>query len=654
MSKNLLITLVGIGAQHEGKQYVAKGCEVICQFQPHNQYDKDALAIYIEKDGAMLHAGYAGNKESTVFSHTLSASEFKAEIRDNKFSTEDPKEYLSGAQHILGKVIGEGFVEMKSGSKTRQSKAFAVEIEKPIESQYEQTDTIETFPIKIEGKYADFSARESFLESIVESMEKSPTTESTEAANHGTAIIKKDPSNGNSCLVYSPEGLEIGFIGGKASKGYTSATDIISAMNTLEVDEMSADIYRARRGSAGGTIMATVQVDHNVALEQKAKQEAEELIKDLEFVANQGLDSKDNVLEKIAYMKKCDVSNSVITKVFETYKHYPSEVKSQIEGKPQVLYVDDHGLIKKGLGYVLAGNHLLLEGPRGVGKNVYEKTITWLFNRPSYTNSVNMGFDKYDAIGSKTFADAMDESTEESVSFVRKVHSFSTKVKLGCLAIPKLIKGAIKVGPETELEEETALSVFEVFKKTISYFSGKKLVYEKSVMMEAAENGGVFVLDELNTVLPSALSIFNSILDDRRTTTVQGYGKIKADDNFFAIATLNRDYQGTFEQNEATIDRFVPIVFPEINTIEPILQSKAPNLDSSVYALCQRVFEGIMGDVRNGDISEKSITIRGFIAACKAVEYDIPLKEGLLDNVANKATTAEDRVLIENIIDIVL
>lgn len=83
------------------------------------------------------------------------------------------------------------------------------------------------------------------------------------------------------------------------------------------------------------------------------------------------------------------------------------------------------------------------------------------------------------------------------------------------------------------------------------------------VLTKFMKNGGIFVVDEINMAPADVLAILNPILDDeRKLVLVQKDGEIiHAHQNFFLIATMNLDYEGTKPLNEALRDRFFCLEF---------------------------------------------------------------------------------------------
>lgn len=88
--------------------------------------------------------------------------------------------------------------------------------------------------------------------------------------------------------------------------------------------------------------------------------------------------------------------------------------------------------------------------------------------------------------------------------------------------------------------------------------SKAKYVWQDGVLTKFMRYGGLFVVDEINMCPADILSIMHSVTDDeKRLVLTQKDGEvIHAAKDFFLIATMNPDYEGTKPLNTALKDRF--------------------------------------------------------------------------------------------------
>lgn len=301
--------------------------------------------------------------------------------------------------------------------------------------------------------------------------------------------------------------------------------------------------------------------------------------------------------ETLNDIEECLLSNGFsgddIQDIFSTYKVYPKEVAWRIPTKPKTMFKDTFGALETGYTAIVNQFHLLCSGEKGTGKNVFVETFAYLFQRPLYSVAINRETDKYDLIGSKT----IDVETTEDGNVENKV----------------------KFSPE--------------------------------VLLEAMEVGGILNVDEINFADPGVTGLLHSIGDDRRAIEVPGYKYVQADDNFVMMATMNLNYQGTNELNEALQDRFVDIMFPNNDSIFDILADKCPTIKKADLQKADRVYSKMISLVRDrdGQLDDNCITVRGFIQGC-TMSKRLGLRKALEVCVANKIKDSEYR---QNVITII-
>ena len=177
------------------------------------------------------------------------------------------------------------------------------------------------------------------------------------------------------------------------------------------------------------------------------------------------------------------------------------------------------------------------------------------------------------------------------------------------------------------------------------------VVFEPSSIVKAVEYGGILVMDEFNVALPHVLSIFNSILDERRRVNVPGYKLVEAHKNFVVIGTQNPDYVGTFDQNEATLNRFYQINFIEAPSISKLVRDRFPSMPLDACAFMNNLFERTKKMVADGVIEPTILNIRGYLkAAHLVVEEDFPITWAIEDTLLGGIQDEITREEIKNVI----
>ncbi|MGU8718854.1 AAA family ATPase [Clostridium perfringens] len=180
------------------------------------------------------------------------------------------------------------------------------------------------------------------------------------------------------------------------------------------------------------------------------------------------------------------------------------------------------------------------------------------------------------------------------------------------------------------------------------------IVFEPGIVPIAMEYGCILNLDEINTANPGLLTLLHSATDWSGALNVPGYKVIKADKNFCLISTMNENYSGTVDLNEATKDRFVTIRVSYPKKISIVLKNQV-NAPQEVFDWCDSLFEGILNSVKNGDLPSEFITVRGYINAIEVYNEGLDFKEAIIDNVVNLVEQPDEReALLEDIINMVL
>lgn len=358
----------------------------------------------------------------------------------------------------------------------------------------------------------------------------------------------------------------------------------------------------------------------------------------LNNIIDKGINTKEEIDRKLKYLRRNKVSELDIALLFESYVEYPESVKNRIP-EPKVLYVDRGTMVADTISYINVGKNLVFEGDKGVGKNVLAETLAWLYNRPLYQFSLNSQHNNNSLLGGKTF-----KTPEEK------------EVKKKKKSVAKLLSTVFRKLSEVKNKEndvgEKELAAIEDLLDIFSSKNNQELVFEMSSILEAFINGGILVLDEFNTALAHVMTMFHSLLDDRREIEVTGYGLIRGHKNFFAIATQNKDYEGTFATNQATSDRFEPFIFPPLTSLMEMLKERVPNASYEVLSMADNLYTAIKVAVESGEISSQALTTRGFISACQVIANGKSPKRAFEISIANRATDLDDRKVIKNIIDL--
>lgn len=372
-------------------------------------------------------------------------------------------------------------------------------------------------------------------------------------------------------------------------QGYSSKDDFEVVAAILDTEELEG--YVTGRGPTSFDLQISIADSELNKFKNVATKKAVGGVK--ANLVTQGYDEA--VLDEIEdYLASNKFSATEIQTIFKSYKQYDPAVSFRIR-KPKTLYNDSFESLKICYAAFLNGFHLLLSGDKGTGKNCLIATWAWILQRPLYSISINRETDKLDMLGSKTI--------------------------------------------ETEIDANTGRAI-------------DKIAFSPEVLLEAMDIGGIINIDEINFADAGITGLLHSICDDRREIEVPGYKKVVSDENFFVMATMNVDYQGTNELNEALSDRFIDIRFPSNESIASILSSNCPKTPMSEIQIADSIYRQMYNIIQNRDSSLDSncLTVRGFIQALNMSPV-LGLKKALSVCVADKIKDEEYSNNVKTIID---
>lgn len=306
-------------------------------------------------------------------------------------------------------------------------------------------------------------------------------------------------------------------------------------------------------------------------------------------LVNSGVVTQEELDERVKYLTDNSIPQNIQERILSKIKGYSVNVSLNIPS-PEVLFVDKgEKILLNALALVAVGSNVIFEGLMGTGKNVLCETIAWLMKKPIYRFSLNSQISNVDLLGGKTIAGDVNN---------------------------------------------------------------KELTFERSTVIEAFEEGGVLVLDEMNMAQPHILPILNSLLDDAHSIAVPGYKVVKGDPGFIALGTQNPGYIGTHAVNQAISNRFRKIKFKEPSDIVSILETVVRDVPSSFLQMSKILYKHIRNAVQEDALPMDALDVRGFISAARlAKELDYDPKESLMVCIANSATDTEHLEIIKNCIE---
>ena len=183
-------------------------------------------------------------------------------------------------------------------------------------------------------------------------------------------------------------------------------------------------------------------------------------------------------------------------------------------------------------------------------------------------------------------------------------------------------------------------------------FADGKVSLRKGPILRCAEEGGFGVLDEINMAKNESLAVLHATLDFRRIIDVPGYDRIVLNDATRFIATMNYGYAGTRELNEALASRFVVIDMPTISTegLMKLLKREFPNLKDTYAEQFAGLFQDIQKKCDGGELSTKSLDLRGLQAAVRLMRTGLEGNRALDLGLVNKSFDDFERQLVRDVI----
>ena len=138
------------------------------------------------------------------------------------------------------------------------------------------------------------------------------------------------------------------------------------------------------------------------------------------------------------------------------------------------------------------------------------------------------------------------------------------------------------------------------------------------------------VFNEMNMSEANFFASFtNQLLDGTGFIFIPGRGDVPIHPDCVLFGTQNADYEGTEQQNEATMSRFNCIQFPQPDTVKPQLMSAVSatlkkhgcdvELPKEYFDACEAFYRQCRSAVREGAVSNACLNIRGFVRALTTV-----------------------------------
>ena len=183
-------------------------------------------------------------------------------------------------------------------------------------------------------------------------------------------------------------------------------------------------------------------------------------------------------------------------------------------------------------------------------------------------------------------------------------------------------------------------------------FIDNEVKLRRGSVYECAVNGGFGIFDEINMAKNDAIVVLHSALDYRRVIDVPGYERIKLHPATRFIGTMNYEYAGTKELNEALVSRFLVIDMPAQTeeTLGFIFHQMFPNARESAIEQFVGLFLDLQLKALNSEISTKALDLRGLLAAMKIVDVGLSPAKAVRMGVVNKTFDVFEKEIVEDVV----
>ena len=183
-------------------------------------------------------------------------------------------------------------------------------------------------------------------------------------------------------------------------------------------------------------------------------------------------------------------------------------------------------------------------------------------------------------------------------------------------------------------------------------FIDNEVKLRRGSVYECAVNGGFGIFDEINMAKNDAIVVLHSALDYRRVIDVPGYERINLHPATRFIGTMNYEYAGTKELNEALVSRFLVIDMPAVDEekLKMILKREFPTVDDEKLLQFIGIFLDLQLKAENGEISTKAIDLRGMIGALKTIKRGLKPTLAINMGITGKTFDIYEKEMVSDII----
>lgn len=186
----------------------------------------------------------------------------------------------------------------------------------------------------------------------------------------------------------------------------------------------------------------------------------------------------------------------------------------------------------------------------------------------------------------------------------------------------------------------------------LQWMGTPKEVMPNSVLYLRIFFGGLVFNVIYNMAKNDAVSVLHATLDHRRRIDIPGYNRILLHPATRFIGTMNYGYAGTRELNEALVSRFMVIDMPEMDedSVLFVLRQHFPDGEKSALKAFAGLFLDLQIKAYHGEISTKSLDLRGLVSAVKATRSGLSPIDAIQMGIINKSFDVFEKEIIEDVV----
>ncbi len=292
---------------------------------------------------------------------------------------------------------------------------------------------------------------------------------------------------------------------------------------------------------------------------------------------DEGIYTKEEAQKRLDLMRQNFINDAVICRVFDWAAKYDKPIR-----EPKAFYQEenkDTRILSRALMYALQKRPVIYSGSKSVGKNVCAETVAWLLGMPYYSVTFSKKTNVSDIAGDKT--------TKQS-------------------ELSEMTSGELKDLMSKDVDMARAI---------VAKGHSVELVNVEGPLIECARVGGFLQVNEDNLLdANTKAAVINPLIDGSAYIEIPGIDRVYIHPRFIYSASRNPGYEGTCQDNKATMSRCGVIRFPYPKDITKMLKTGLEKwqIDDSVFAKVNSFYQAIYRSAeKDGGISDDVLNIRG-------------------------------------------